>query len=289
MARPDVSSIRSLLSSSQSVALLLPAHPSYDAVSAILALKLSFDAVGKSTLVACPDPIIVEFNRLIGIDTVTSMFGGRDLIIAFPEQTEHVDKVTYNIEAGELRLVVPPKQSAPTLDHRRLKFISGSHHADAIMLVDVDSLTDLGHIYEQGKEAFRASEKMVSLTRNLPAQNYTPHQVYDPLALSLSELVVYLIESLSLPLPADAATNLLAGLERATQNFQHPEISASAFETAARLIKSGARRHADQISAADFPSGSIPASPGTAESVAEIKGPPDDWMAPKVYRGPMLQ
>ncbi|HJZ05245.1 hypothetical protein A2634_00550 [Candidatus Amesbacteria bacterium RIFCSPHIGHO2_01_FULL_48_32] len=294
MADPDTTQLKSLLTSSQSLAFLLPQNPSLDAVATALALKLICDEVGKSTHVGCPDPMTVEFNRLVGVDSVSTHFGGRNLIISFPEQTEHVDKISYHIESGELRLVVSPKPDAPLIDHQKLKYIPASQ-ADTIFLVGVDRLSDLGQIYENSRDLLQSHRQLVSLTTRPPAENYTPHQFYDPTATSLIEVTTYIIESLSLPFSADAATNLFIGLEGATQNFTHPAISAGTFETAARLMKSGARRQAP-ISAADFPAGSIPTSPGTAEAVAEFKdtpGPtttaPADWYAPKIYRGPMLQ
>ena len=290
MSHPDITPLTTLVTSSQSLALLLPQNPAFDAVSCALSLKLCLEQSGKQVLVACPDPITVEFNRLVGIDSVTSVFSGRNLIISFPTQTEHVDKINYQIEAGVLRLVVSPKPDAPAIDHTRLQFVSGGTSSDAIITVDVDELSRLGHIYENSKDTFNGNQKLVSLSRAVPAQNYTPHQIFDPVAVSLVETTVYIIDSLNLPLSSDAASNLLLALEQATQNFQHVGITAATFETAARLLKSGARRHHDQITAEQFPAGAIPQSMGTAESVQEIKStPPSDWMTPKVYRSPMLQ
>ncbi|MBI2587597.1 hypothetical protein HYW29_02215 [Candidatus Amesbacteria bacterium] len=277
MARPDVSPLSSLLASSQTLALLLPQKPAFDAVSCALSLKLCLEQAGKSVLVACPDPITVEFNRLVGIDSITSVFSGRNLVIAFPTQTEQVDKINYQIENGVLRLVISPKPDAPAIDHTRLQFISGGSRAEAIITVDVNELSHLGHIYENSQDTFHSSQKIFAVNR-------------DPAAVSLVETTVYIIDSLSLPLSADAASNLLLALEKTTQNFQHVGTTAATFETAARLLKSGARRHHDAVSASQFPTGSIPNSLGTAESVQEVKAtPPPDWMTPKVYRSPMLQ
>ncbi|TSC86816.1 MAG: Uncharacterized protein G01um101416_581 [Microgenomates group bacterium Gr01-1014_16] len=290
MGQPDITPLFTLVTSSQSFALLLPQNPAFDAVSCALSLKLCLEQSGKSVLVACPDSITVEFNRLVGIDSITSVFSGRNLIISFPAQTEHVDKINYQIESGVLRLVVSPKPDSPAIDHTRLQFISGGTSSDVIITIDVDQLSHLGHIYENSKDTFHGNQKLVSLSRAVPAQNYTPHQIYDPVAVSLVETTVYIIDSLALPLTTDAASNLLLALEQATQNFQHIGITAATFETAARLLKSGARRHHDQISASQFPTGAIPQSIGTSESVQEIKStPPSDWMSPKVYRSPMLQ
>ena len=219
-----------------------------------------------------------------------------------------------------MQLVIPPKKDAPALDHRKLRFIPGSVSADLAILVSVDNLFDLGPMYHDTK-ALLSNTPMISITRNIPAENYTPHALYDPDASSVSELVAHLIDASGLNLHVDAATNLLSGLEKATDLFRSPQVSHTTFELAAHLIRKGARRHHDAISAADFPTGSIPSQPysqpatppavpatpvasppapvtgwGTDSQASPVEGtarstpatPPSDWYEPKIYRGPML-
>src|SRR3989344_7924440 len=116
MVRPDPTTVKPLLDSSHALALLLPQNPKLDAVSSALSLKLVLEQMGKSALVVCQDAMTVEFNRLVGIDTVTHSFGGRNLVISFPGQTEAVDKVSYAVEQGELQLVITPKSGTSGID-----------------------------------------------------------------------------------------------------------------------------------------------------------------------------
>jgi hypothetical protein len=124
MAQLD-SNLKSLLDSARSVALLLPPTPSFDVVAASLGLKLSLEQAGKVVTLASLEPLTVEFNRLVGVNTVTQTFGKRDLVISFPGQTDLVDKVSYNVDHGELQLVVTPKAGTPGLDPSKLRFIAG--------------------------------------------------------------------------------------------------------------------------------------------------------------------
>ena len=288
MAQSDAKDLQSLLQSSQSIAMLLPKNPKVDAVASALALRLVFTEIGKSVHVSCPEAMTVQFNQLVGVDTGSTQFGSRNLIISFPDQTESVDKVSYHIEAGELRLVITPKSGSPPIDHQHLKFIPSSH-AEIIILVNVDHFSDLDHIYHDNKDLFHQHTQLIYLGLNPPPENLTPHQLTNPAAISLSEVTLATLETLNLPLSADAATNLLLGLEEATQNFQDHRVTHQTFEAAAKLMRVGARRHRP-ISPTDFPAGSIPEGPGTAEAVQEFKDtPPSDWYAPKIYRGPMLQ
>ena len=300
MARPDLSQLKALLESARLVSVLLPQNPSYDSVASGLALKLSLESLDKSVAAACPDSMTVEFNRLVGVDTITTSITNRDLLITFADQTEHVDKVSYNLEGGQLQLVVTSKPGSPHLDHTRLRFVSGSGKSDLHILVGVDQLLHLGSIYHQAKDIISASP-VASLTRQLPAENYTPHQYYDPDTSSLCELVTLIIDSLGLHLPVDAASNLLSGLEMTTQNFQSHLVTVGTFEVAAHLLRQGARRH-QAFDPGHLPPGSIPQAPAPSSQLgygtdsqpvappdkADAKEPPPDWYEPKIYQGPML-
>lgn len=315
MARPDTSYLRTLLEPARHVSILVSQKPLFDTMAAALGFKVALESSGKNVSVICPDPMLVEYNRLVGVNSVANVFGSRNLIISFPEQTEHVDKVSYNLEKGELQLVITPKTDAPDLDHRKLKFISGISKTDLIILLNVARLTDLGPVYDQAQEHLKRTT-LVSVSHRPGVENFTLHQFHDLEASSLSEVVTHLAESLGLTVSEDAASNLLLGLEKATENFQSPVVSVSTFEAAVILMKRGAKRHLE-ISAEDFPVGSIPAAPDVTASDAGVVGPtsslgygtdsdqlltdqkkpksaekksaPADWYEPKIYKGPMLQ
>lgn len=311
MARPDVSQLRPLLDPARHVAVLLPSNPQYDTVASALALKVALSATSKDLLTCCATPVTVEFNRLVGIDTVSTTLGSKNLIIGFADQTELVDKVSYNLEKGELQLVITPKSSTTELDHRRLRFVPATPKIDIAILVGVGSFSDLGQLYTDAKEMLSTAQ-VISLTRDLPKENYTTHQVYSPEASCLSELMAQIIDSLSLPLDQDIATNLLSGLENATDNFRNNSVNSATFETAALLMRKGARRH-QPILSSSFPPGAIPGQTppvdppknppqtnpiltkayGTDSKPTETnnngKPPPSDWYEPKIYRGRSLQ
>ena len=246
MAKPDTNQFKGLLDSAHSVAVLLPKNPSFDAVAAALSLKLSLDQSGKPTTVACPEALTVEFHRLVGADSVSSHFGSRNLVITFPGQTEIVDKVSYNLDdKGELNLVITPKPGTPGIDYKRLNFVSGGSQAD---LAIVFPGAEIPEILAQTKQ----------------------------FAITGSEDVAIVLETLKLPISSDAASNLLAGVEKATSNFTQ-NTTVDTFEVAAVLMRHGARRH-DTVEASSYPPGSIPTSDAPAN-------PSPDWYAPKVFSG----
>ena len=317
MAIPDTTSVRSFVDSARHISILLSQKPDFDSVAAGLGLKLSLVSAGKSARVVCPAQMVVEFNRLVGVESVTSDFGNRNLIICFPGQTEHVDQVNYNLEKGELQLVISPKPEAPNLDHTRLKYITATQNQDLIITLGVTDLRDLGPVYEQAKDHLQKTT-VISISHAPHQQQFTPYRLHDHEASSLSEITAHLIDSLGLSLDQDAATNLLFGLEKATSSFKSPKVSVGTFEIAAKLMRRGARRHLDEISATDFPAGSVPEqivpnttsgevgqalelapdqlpveqqSSGSASPSSTTNGrksAPPDWYEPKIYKGPML-
>lgn len=259
MAKPNFDDLKLQLQSASNIAILLPKNPGFDAVAAALSLKLGLEQIHKSAQVSCPDPMTVEFHRLVGADSVTNNFGSRNLVILFPGQTEIVDKVSYNIENGTLQLVVTPKTGATGLDYHKLQFVSGGAQADLVIMVGVKDPTDLGQIYLDAKDI-------------LPKINQ--YRLDGP---SLSEVTTQILTSLTIPISSDIASNLLLGLELSTDHYQASFVSADTFETAAILLRSGAKR-ADVAAPSSFPAGSIPTD-------QLIPPPTDDWYEPKIYRG----
>jgi hypothetical protein len=257
MQHPDTTKLNSFLESARHIAVLLPKNPTYDMVAAALSLKLGLEAAGRTVTVACSEPMTVEFHRLVGVDKVSSTFGSRNMVITFPGQTENVDKVSYNIENGVLQLVITPKPETPGLDHHKLHFVSGGATADAVFFIGVKDLSDLGQMYVDAKDFLSQA---------------SAYYIDGPL---FSQEVTQIVNSLNLPLSSDMASNLLSGIETATNNFQLPNVGPETFEAAAVLMRKGARRQSNLAQATEYPAGSIP--------TANQPQPADDWYEPKVY------
>lgn len=247
MARSDSTLFKSLLDSAHQIAILLPKNPSFDAVAGALALKLTLDQLGKPSQVSCADPMTVEFHRLVGVDTITAGVGSKNLVITFPGQTENVDKVSYNVENGVLQLVITPKAGTTGLDAQKLQFTAGAASADFAILI--------GNTEFPEAKTFRLGDTGVS------------------------ETVALLLTDLHISFSADAASNLLQGLEVASNNFTASSVTAETFEAAAALLRHGAVRATNVATAADYPAGSIPGE------AAPVVDPDPDWYEPKIYRG----
>ncbi|MEK7111768.1 MAG: hypothetical protein AAB875_00410, partial [Patescibacteria group bacterium] len=87
----------SLIESSRSILILLPTKPYFDQVAAGLALYLALRET-KETIIASPSPMLVEFNRLVGVNKVTLELGNKNLSIRFSNyRANDIEKVSYDI------------------------------------------------------------------------------------------------------------------------------------------------------------------------------------------------
>lgn len=288
---------------------MLSARPNFDTVAAGLSLYLSLHD-SKEATISCPSQMMVGFNRLIGINKITSELGNKNLTIRFKGyDATGIDKVSYDIENGEFKLTVVPKSGilAPQSEQVNLSYSGIS--ADLVILVGGSTEADFPIL---GSEQI-ANAKVVHIGYRSLSTNHEVMSLAKP-GSSNSELVTVLIKENGLSMDADVATNLVAGIEEGSRNFTSNEVTPETFEIFAHLMRSGGKRLPRvKLNPSNFPPGSIPTRPfvkqqmpqrppkvipaqqipeerdaqdieGTQESEADIN-PPDDWLQPKVFKG----
>lgn len=313
-------SLLSLIDSASSVLVVLPNKPYFDQVAAGLALHISIGD-RKDCLVYSPSPMMVGFNRLVGINKVSSDLGKKNLTIKFINyDATSIDKVGYDIEGGEFKLTVTPKTGlvAPGREQIVMDYsgavadliilIGGSNNSD-FPILETDDLVN-SRIVHIGTRVLESGREVLSLAE--PAS-------------SVSELVAKLIKENNLSIDPDVATNLAMGMEDGSSNFISSEVSPETFEMFAHLLRNGGRRIPKvKLSPAGFPPGAIPTKPYSEQAkqapqteqvkqvlqesrqsvtpVAQIEtqpggpsgeagvevsdiNPPDDWLQPKIFKG----
>jgi len=293
-------SFLSLIDSAASILVVLPTKPYFDQVAAGLSLYLSIHD-RKEASIFCPSPMTVGFNRLIGINKISTELGNKNLTIKFAGyDATNIDKVSYDIDNGEFKLTVVPKTglTAPQKEQINVSFAGVS--ADLVILVggandshfpvlSSDELINVkvAHI---GTRVLDSGREVLSFAK--PGS-------------TTSELVANLIKENGLTIDTDTATNLVMGIEDGSANFTSSEVTPETFETFAYLLRSGgARMPKVKLSPMGFPPGAIPEKPFSApvaqqppvlnpEPVLEqvenkeevIENPPSDWLQPKIYKG----
>lgn len=258
----------------------MPTKPYFDQVAGALGLYLSIKGK-KEVRVYCPTLMTVAFNRLLGVDKITDQIGSKNLEIRFADyNASNIEKVSYDIENGEFRLKVVPKAGfdSPKKDQVITNYsgvnadlvilIGGANDSHFPLITSPDlAKTNLAHI---GTKALSISTGKQIMSFARPAS-------------STSEVVANLIKENSLPMNADVATDLIAGIEEGSGHFEGSEVTANTFETFADLLKHGGRREQNQkLSPAAFPQGSIPQPSGQAPK--QVSQAPKDWLEPKIFK-----
>lgn len=295
-------SFSSLVDSSASILVALPTKPTFDQVAAALSLYLSLRDL-KSTSIFCPSPMMVGFNRLIGVDKISPEVGNKNMTIKFKNyDAGNIEKVSYDIINGEFNLTVVPKTgfTSPQKENVDLSY-SG---ASADLLILVGGAND-SHFPILGSQELTSAKVVHIGTRTLSSSREV--MSFAKPGSSTSELVANLIKENNLTLDSDSATNLVMGIEDGSSNFASSEVTPETFETFAHLLRSGGRRLPKvKLSPVNFPPGAIPVrpfdepvqpKPVQSDPVTEptdnienkeepmLENPPDDWLQPKVFKG----
>ena len=303
-------SLVTLIDSAASVLVVLPTKPYFDQVAAGLSLYLSIHD-RKEASIFSPSPMTVGFNRLVGVNKISSELGSKNLTIRFTGyDATNIDKVSYDIDNSEFKLTVVPKTglTAPQKDQINVGYAGVS--ADLVILVG--GANDSHFPILASSELANAKIAHVG-TRVLDSKREV--MSFAKPGATTSELVVNLIKENGLVMDADTATNLVMGIEEGSLNFTSSEVTPETFETFAYLLRNGgARMPKVKLSPMGFPPGAIPTKPfrapvvsnlpvqqnqpvipqpieesaidpnGTQETEQDIN-PPSDWLQPKIYKG----
>jgi len=249
-------SLKSLTNEAKSVLILLPENPNFDEAAAGLSLYLSLRSE-KGVQISCPSPMVVEFNRLIGVNKITQELGNKNLLIEFSDyKATDVERVSWDIIDGKFRLTVIPKPEMPAPGKDQVEIKYSGISADLILLIG--GLNESQFPALSSKDV--AGAKVVHIgVRELASSTKDFVSLSRP-SSSVSEVVSYLIAENAYPMDADMATNLLSGIEEATGNYSSENVGPSTLEIAAQLMRAGGKRSAgkSQVSPQQYPVGAIP-------------------------------
>jgi hypothetical protein len=273
-------SFGSIIEASKSILILLPTKPYFDQVAAGLSLFLTLRD-GKDTAITCPSPMLVEFNRLVGVNKVTSELGNKNLTIKFIDyKASDIERVSYDIENGEFRLTVIPKVGFNAPKKEQVAFEYSGLSADTIILIGGANETHFPAL--ASKDLVNA--KIVHIgTRALTMAGQRDIISFASPASSVSELVATLINQSGFRLDQDISTNLLMGIEEGSREFKGPDVRPETFETVAQLLRAGGQRVPQgPVNKDAFPQGAVPGEEVVEEKKEEA---PKDWLEPKIYKG----
>ena len=275
--------LKQLVTDAKEILVLIRENPRLDHVASGLALFLSLKNAGKSVTIACATQMRVEFNRLVGVNKINPTIGNRNLVISFPSVKDSIEKVSYNVDEANFNLVIQPKPSFPALDSSKIQYSYSGSEADLVFVIGAQKLEDLGVLYQSERQLFDTA-KIVNIDSIPTNTKFAPINLIWSEFSSTAEVVTQLIERLGMKLDQDIATNLLAGVNDATQNFQRFNVKAQTFEVAAKLMQAGGRR---PINAPSFAGTGRLGSPLT--NLPGRQAPAGTWPRPSLSTRPLGQ
>ena len=237
----DLSQIQEEINKTNSVLILLPQNPTFDAVAAATGLALGLKKTGRQVTTACSAEMTVALSQLVGVDKIKTKIGSRDLIISFDYKQDSIERVSYNVEGDRFNLVIQPKEGFPPFTPEKAQFTYTGSDANLVFVIGALRPEDLGLLYDKNQKIF-VEKQVVNLDFKKGNSQFGKINLYDTEASSLCEMVVAVLKGLSLALDSDIAGNLFAGLQSATNNFSSLKAGADTFEVAALLLRQGAVR-----------------------------------------------
>jgi len=228
------------LASAQTVVLVYPSGATHEELAVAAALTLTLQAQGKDMRLVSPQ-LPESTNSLVGLDQTQTELGHQNLLVSFAYDENKVDKISYHIgeESGKFYLTVKPKKGHQPLDTKSVEFAYAGMEADLLILVGVKTLESLDQLYIGYEELY---ETMPKIEVNELGQGLSALQITRGSASCLSEAVGHEMVGFGMPIPPEAASNLLAGIEEATGGLSSTAVQAGTFELIASLLRAGGVR-----------------------------------------------
>src|SRR3990172_4742872 len=241
MEPQDTEKIKELIVKAADILILTHENPSPDSIGSALALYLGLVGLGKKVTIVCPDPMTVEQSSFVGVNKVMQDVGKKNFIISLDYVEGSIEKVSYNIEGNSFNLVIEPRAGFEPFSAEKVHYSYGGANADLIFTVDTIHLGGLKKLYEGDKELF-AGKPIINIDRHPNNAQYGLINFVNSDASSTAELVARFLSDTGIAITQDIATNILNAVIAATDNFQHPNVTPSTFETAALCLRQGGKR-----------------------------------------------
>jgi hypothetical protein len=236
----EYNAVSSSLKKANTALVVLTQRPSIDIMAAGLSLYLALKKQGKNTMIACATQPTVAYNRLFGVDKVTQEVGNKNLVISFPCAEDSLEKVSYNITSDKFNLVIEQKEGQPRVQTKDIVYNYAGMSADIVFAVGASKLEDLGSIY-QADTSFFTKTQVVNISSHPAGTLFGQLNIFNAGASSVSELTASLIKTAQIGINADIATNLVAGIESATNNLAY-KTTGDTFALLGWLVNAGGKR-----------------------------------------------
>ena len=233
--------LKQLIENNQTIGIMVAPNPSFDGLAAGLGLYLSLKQMNKNVTIVCPTDPTVGVSSLVGIDKLQKSFGGvgGDLVVSFPYKEGEIEKVSYDVDGGKLRIVVKAGAQGLSFNQSDVAFQQGGAAPSLVFFIGVADMGQVGFTKTPGTTLVNVDNKSTNT-------KYGDVVHVNEKFTSLSEEVADFLTLLEpqIELDVDTSQNLLSGILAATNDFENGAGSYLAFEMAGILMKKGAIRSA---------------------------------------------
>ena len=230
----DFGQAKNLIERSGSILILPPQEIDGDTLASSLALFSTLKKMGKTVNVLIGE-IPEKFKFLDGWQSKNS----EDFIISIDTAGKEISKMRYERENSDLKIYLTLGKGE--LNSRDVSFPAMSQPPNLLVTIGVNSLADVGGFFEQNPRIFSGTP-ILNIDNHPSNENFGEVNLVDATSSSaeiLTNLIRFMESEDEAFLDENIATNLLAGVIYASQNFRNPTTRPKTFETSAFLIERG--------------------------------------------------
>ena len=230
----DFNQAKNLIEKSQNILILPPREIDGDALAGSLALFSTLKKLGKNVN-ALINEVPEKFKFLNGYQPETS----GDFVISVNTADKEISKMHYERNNGDLRIYLTLNKGE--LRARDVSFPAITQPVNLLVTIGIKSLTEVEKFFEQNSR-FLSDALILNIDNHSANENFGEVNLVNA-ASSSAEILTNLIRFMESEdeafLDENIATNLLAGVIYASQNFRNSTTQPKTFETSAFLIERG--------------------------------------------------
>jgi len=231
-----------LLAKAQQVLVVLPEHPSTDAIASGLGMYLMLNKLEKKCRVVASQFELPPSHRFLpkSKEIHSSLTQLRKFIISVDIEHTPVEELSYDIEKEKLRIYISPKKGFFT--EHDITTSASEYTYDLIIALDAPHLPSLGGVFTENADFFYQTP-IINIDHHAGNEQFGQVNIVDIIATSVSEIVFELLKEFGHNiLDEHIATNLLTGIISKTKSFRSLTATPKSLNIASHLIAQGARR-----------------------------------------------
>jgi nanoRNase/pAp phosphatase (c-di-AMP/oligoRNAs hydrolase) len=233
--------IEELLKKSKKILLVTRQSPSEDSLASLLAFGFFLEKMGKEIDMVTPGPLLPTLSFLPKSSSVRdNLSASRNFIISLDTSQVGVSQLSYDFDkdGNRLNIYVTPKNGV--FKPEFIETQSSNFGYEAIIILDCQSLENLGGLYEKNTALFYETP-IINIDCHSSNEQYGEVNLVNSRMVCCAEILYNLFENINKSfIDESIATSLLVGLVAATKSFQSPITTPQTFNTAAKLIALGA-------------------------------------------------